>query len=334
MNDQGKKKSELIAELKKLREYVADLESMGNERKKAEEAQRESNAYLENLINFANAPIIVWDAQFRITRFNHAFEFLTGRNESDVIGQPLELLFPPPLIETSMALIRKTLTGERWETLEIAIMHIDGSIRTVLWNSATLFSSDGKTPVATIAQGQDITERKKLEKDLQLQATTDTLTGIVNRRHLLDLAQKELQRAIRHKRPLTVALIDIDHFKQINDTFGHAVGDQVLLAFTKICQKNIREVDVFARYGGDEFALLLPEAGYEQAYEVVERIRLSVASRPISIDGYMLSITISSGIARLSSDQEESINTMLSQADHALYRAKEEGRNQSVVYNV
>ena len=134
------------------------------ERKQAEEALRESNDYLENLFNYANAPIIVWDTHFKITRFNHAFKEITGRSESEVLGKPLEILFPPDQTDLSMGLIHKTLTGERWEVVEIAIQHVDGSIRTLLWNSATLFSADGKTPVATIAQGQDITARKQAEE--------------------------------------------------------------------------------------------------------------------------------------------------------------------------
>ncbi len=137
------------------------------ERKQAEEALRQTNAYLENLINYANAPIIVWDPHFHITRFNHAFEFLTGRTEAEVVGQSLEILFPPELANQSMALIRKTLTGERWETVEIKIQHRDGTVRTVLWNSATIFAADGHTPQATIAQGQDITERKRTEEELR-----------------------------------------------------------------------------------------------------------------------------------------------------------------------
>ena len=136
------------------------------ERKRTEEALRETNAYLENLLNYANVPIIVWDPQFRITRFNHAFELLTGRREKDVVGNSLVMLFPPELIENSMALIRETLTGERWKTVEIKILHLDESVRTVLWNSATLFAADCQTPIATIAQGNDITERKRAEEEL------------------------------------------------------------------------------------------------------------------------------------------------------------------------
>jgi PAS domain S-box-containing protein len=136
------------------------------ERKNAEEELVKTNAYLENLINYANAPIIVWDPHFRITRFNHAFEFLTGLTEPEVLGKSLEILFPPALKESSMKLIRNTSTGERWETVEIEIQHISKATRTVLWNSATLFTPDGKIPIATIAQGNDITMRKQLEKTL------------------------------------------------------------------------------------------------------------------------------------------------------------------------
>jgi len=135
-------------------------------RKQAEAALREKTDYLESLINYANAPIIVWDPKFRITRFNHAFERLTGRSADEVVGQTLDLLFPENSREDSMSLIRQALAGERWEVVEIPILHVDGSVRTVLWNSAGIYTGDGKTVTATIAQGQDITERKKLEKEV------------------------------------------------------------------------------------------------------------------------------------------------------------------------
>ena len=150
---------------------LASTERDITERKRTENALRESNDYLENLINHANAPIIVWDPQFRITRFNHAFESLTGRRADEVIGKSLELLFPPASVEGSIALIKKTTGGERWETVEISILHLDGSIHTVLWNSATLFTADGKAPVATIAQGMDITERIRAAEKMRRMAT-------------------------------------------------------------------------------------------------------------------------------------------------------------------
>ena len=135
------------------------------ERKRTEEKIRESNEYLENLITYANVPIIVWDMQFRITRFNHAFEQITGRSADEVKGEPIEILFPSAQVEKSMVLIKETLKGERWQDIEINIQHRDGSVRTVLWNSATIHGADGNIPIAIIAQGYDITERKQAEEE-------------------------------------------------------------------------------------------------------------------------------------------------------------------------
>ena len=171
---------------------IASTERDITERKRTENALRESNNYLENLFNHANAPIIVWDPQFRITRFNHAFESLAGRSADTVIGKSLEILFPPASVEGSMALIKKTTGGERWETVEIAILHLDGSIRTVLWNSATLFTADGKTPVAMIAQGQDITERKRAEEEIH-ELNTGLEQRVRERTDELQAANQELE---------------------------------------------------------------------------------------------------------------------------------------------
>ncbi len=135
--------------------------------KQREEGLRETRDYLENLFNYANAPIIVWDPEFRITRFNHAFEHLTGLKSEQVLGKKLDILFPEDKKEESMGHIRRAVAGERWEVVDIPILRTDGSVRTVLWNSATLYGPDGKTVVATIAQGQDITERKQAEEALR-----------------------------------------------------------------------------------------------------------------------------------------------------------------------
>ncbi len=137
---------------------------------KAEEALRETRDYLENLLGYANAPIIVWDPAFRITRFNHAFERLTGRSAGEVVGAPLNVLFPDDGREEAMAYIHRAVMGERWEAVEIPILRVDGTVRIVLWNSATLYAADGTTVIATIAQGQDVTERKRAEQEIRQRA--------------------------------------------------------------------------------------------------------------------------------------------------------------------
>jgi PAS domain S-box-containing protein len=183
-------------------ELVAQVDEMRQSRQQL----RDTNAYLENLLNYANAPIIVWDPQFRIVRFNHAFEQLTGRSETEVLGQSLGILFPEAFAAESMALINKTLTGERWETVEIAILHRDGSVRTVLWNSATLFAEDHQTPIATIAQGNDITERKRVEAALK--------------------ASESRYRALMMQSSEALALIDIEtqELVEINHRFTELLG--------------------------------------------------------------------------------------------------------------
>ncbi len=146
---------------------IAAIETLQDitERKLAEEELRKTRNYLENLIDYANAPIIVWDPSFSITRFNHAFEQLTGLKADEVLGEPLIILFPESSREESMAYIKRTLSGEHWEVVEIPILSKDGSVRTVLWNSANIQDKGGKI-IATIAQGTDITERKRSEKAL------------------------------------------------------------------------------------------------------------------------------------------------------------------------
>ncbi len=133
------------------------------ERKRWEEELRETRDYLEKLLNYANAPIIVWNPALRIAKFNHASEHLTGYTAKEVIGRELQMFFPEASRDESLTKIRQTLSGEYWESVEIPILRKDGEIRIALWNSANIYDKAGKTLLATIAQGQDITERKQWE---------------------------------------------------------------------------------------------------------------------------------------------------------------------------
>jgi two-component system, cell cycle sensor histidine kinase and response regulator CckA len=141
--------------------------SHASERLRNAEELHQNKEFLDQLIEHANAPIIVWDPAFRIIRFNHAFENLTGLRADQVIGRPLDILFPPENVDDSMARIRETGIGNRWVSMEIPIRHIQGTVSTVLWNSATIRAQDGKSPLATIAQGQDISAYKKAHAALE-----------------------------------------------------------------------------------------------------------------------------------------------------------------------
>ncbi len=167
MKDEQKTKKQLVSEMIKLRRRITELEASESEHRQAEDALRETTDYLDKLFNYANAPIIVWDPDTRITRFNHAFEHLTGYTVAEVIGKKLQILFPESSREESLKKIANTLSGEYWESVEIPILRKDKDIRIALWNSANIQAGDGITVIATIAQGQDITERKYAEKDLK-----------------------------------------------------------------------------------------------------------------------------------------------------------------------
>ena len=165
-----------------LRHALSDHEKELAERKRAEEALRETRDYLENLLSYANAPIVVWDPGSKITQFNHAFERLTGYLSDEVTGQPLSLLLPEASREKSLNQVELTFSGGRLKSVEMPIRRKNGDIRIVLWNSANIYAKDGKTLLATIAHGQDVTGRKRAEEALrkseQLRADAEKLAAV------------------------------------------------------------------------------------------------------------------------------------------------------------
>ncbi len=183
----------------------------------------------------------------------------------------------------------------------------------------------GGEPAVLVALN-DISQRKKLEAELFEQASTDALTGISNRRYFLLQAEQEMRRAKRFARDMSVMMIDLDHFKPINDRLGHAAGDAVLAGVVKASLESLRQSDTMGRLGGEEFAVILPETGLSAAMDVANRLRAHIAERPICAVNTAVTCAVSIGVAQMNPN-DNSIDDLLHRADDAMYRAKEHGRD-------
>lgn len=165
---------------------------------------------------------------------------------------------------------------------------------------------------------------------LRIMATIDNLTKIYNRSHFFELCKKEIDRAKRYGRPISLILMDIDHFKMINDTYGHKAGDYTLKAVVDVCRNYLRIHDIFGRYGGEEFIIFLPETPSKVALEVAERLRKKIAGMCISLESAEVAVTASFGVVGIEKAGDVELEELFKNADHALYRAKEAGRNRVV----
>lgn len=182
----------------------------------------------------------------------------------------------------------------------------------------------------------DLTRQKEAaeadRRKLQLLAATDALTGLWNRRKFLFFLEQEIDRTHRYQGRLTLAVMDIDHFKVINDTHGHAFGDEVLAAMAKLLQDRTRPSDIVARYGGEEFVILMPNTSARSAYQPAERLRQAIEASRIRHASETLYVTASFGLAQLDTDAREDMDTFIHRADQAMYEAKQNGRNRVMLW--
>ncbi|MAM71774.1 MAG: hypothetical protein CMP91_11605 [Gammaproteobacteria bacterium] len=179
---------------------------------------------------------------------------------------------------------------------------------------------------------QEIESRKDLEAQLRQQAQKDHLTGLNNRRWFLELAEQELRHCRRRQEPLSLCMVDLDHFKTVNDRFGHAVGDRVLVQIAGLCQEVLRDSDIIGRYGGEEFVLALPGTDANAAFEVAERLRLRILHFTFLELPEPLQLSITAGIAEVTAEDEDP-GSALERADLALYAGKARGRNTVILEN-
>lgn len=170
----------------------------------------------------------------------------------------------------------------------------------------------------------------QLELKLEEQAHIDPLTGIANRRRLEDRAREEVERARRFNRPLSLMIMDLDHFKGVNDRHGHPFGDKVLRTLAKVGHANLRQTDLFARVGGEEFVVLMPETTSDTAVQIAERLRSQLSDNPVTEEGVTTTVTLSIGIS-VYGPEAQTVEALMAQADRALYAAKAQGRDCVVI---
>ncbi len=241
-----------------------------------------------------------------------------------------DLLTPASAVHFKKLFPRLKVSGQLRD-VALDMVRKDGSILPVLLNATAEMSPQGEFLFSrTVCV--DMTEIQRLQQALEHKANTDGLTGLCNRRHFFELGARELSHATRHQRPVAVCMLDIDHFKQVNDTHGHAAGDKVLMVLARSLIRQLRDTDILARLGGEEFAILLPDTPLQAAQEMAERLRSSLAAISVSLENQKppLHFTVSIGVA-LRHTTSATLEEMLRCADVALYEAKAAGRNRVCV---
>ncbi len=283
------------------------------------------------LENMQDAVLLV-DSRGRVIHANPALLGLLGVESLDaVLGETMDEVLPEWLKGQEL------LSSEgRRRTFVVS----DGQERHFQVNSAPLYWKNQGKEIGTIILLHDITElthtmqeRERLigalkttQSELEVLATTDALTGLYNRRFFYQHAEQEFERSARYQRLLSVIMLDVDHFKRINDSHGHAVGDQILCAIADTLKGSVRNVDLLARFGGEEFIVLLPETGQSEALCLAERILNRVKACAVLHEGKRIATTVSAGIAD-NGGGSGSLEDLIRRADAALYQAKEKGRD-------
>jgi diguanylate cyclase (GGDEF)-like protein/PAS domain S-box-containing protein len=284
--------------------------------------------------------MVLVDAERQILRSNPAFAALTGRRHDELVGTGLESLLAPDDADAHRVAFATLASGESQALQQEArLVTSSGSSR---WVSMTASKIDQVAGAHAVEHIEDIDDRKTLHDRLQFLADHDPLTGLFNRRRFLEELSHQLALNHRHGGCTAVVLVDLDNFKYVNHTLGHPVGDRYILAVADTLRRRLRDSDVLCRLGGDEFAVLLPGAEAVSAVEVTESMLADVRSTDFKQQGHRIRTTGSAGVAvrhadpdrgQAGPDHDEAGDEMMSQAELAMYAAKEAGRDCHVVFD-
>jgi diguanylate cyclase (GGDEF)-like protein/PAS domain S-box-containing protein len=308
--------------------------------------------YLAFVMNKIFSAVISTDTNLRITHWNKGAEALYGWQESEVLGLLIDEVCGTEFSEGQSEASQAILMAEKSWRGELKQRHRTGE---EIWvdASVTLLEDEFGRFMGGVTINHDVTKRKLAEDELrrtkdsieqinltlsrafereQIASRTDSLTGVFNRRYFFELLGYEFSASKRYERPLSLVMFDVDFLKKINDTYGHQAGDEVLRKAAQVVREELRDSDVLARYGGDEFVILLPSSDEREAFKVLERIHGNIQTARVTAGDKKLGITISAGIASFQPSMEKP-DQLVTQADQALYSAKNAGRNRLVVFN-
>jgi diguanylate cyclase (GGDEF)-like protein/PAS domain S-box-containing protein len=268
---------------------------------------------------------MITDADGRIQRVNAAFTAITGYSEAEVVGNDPRLMGSGLHDSDFFRAVWTQLAQEGSWQGEVWNRHKTGRLLPV-WQTIAAVTDQRGAVEHYVSVFHDISEQKRLEDEMAWLAATDPLTGLANRRRFLKAAREEVAGAPSHGKGLSLIMVDVDHFKAINDSHGHDSGDLALTALAEILTRNLREEELVGRIGGEEFAVLLPGTDPRRAAAVAERLRSRVAETGIHGTDTPFQITISLGIAAWRGPHE-TVDRLLARADEELYAAKQAGRN-------
>ncbi len=359
-----------ISNYKEIGDILNAFQEMRNTIKEREKRLKEEQTYLETLLLEMGEGVIVLDNSKRVKFANKRFLEMTGYSEKEIRGIELLEIFDPNERESIKNKLEECIKNEECkgrisiiakdkrliptlssikvlrvneEALEYLIVfsdlteiekkekELEDALEEIKTLNEELNRRSQQLEIALASLDMKLFETERAKEEAEKLAITDSLTGLFNRRFLEEKLANELIRVKAFKNYLSIVMADIDHFKRINDTYGHKVGDEVLKMLGIILKANVREEDVVARYGGEEFVILLHNVSKYDAYKIAERIRIEVEETSFKEIGVLERITISFGISCFPTDGEEAID-LLRKADQALYQAKSSGRNRVVIF--
>ncbi|MFM2057285.1 MAG: hypothetical protein RLY71_1670 [Pseudomonadota bacterium] len=320
----------------KLIAVLHDVSEQVRQERELRQTEAWFNATLSAICDHA---VLQVDAQGRISEWHQHAGHLTGHTREQVIGKPFTLFYPPHAI-TPDRMLDRIAEADRagWSLDEGWRLRADGSR---FWGSTMLVPMRGTPAEVGSDHAQprprhdyclilrDISNQREQHENHRRAASCDHLTGLANRRAFFEAAMLEIERWHRAPRPLALLMLDIDHFKQVNDRHGHPAGDAVLHHVAGLLAQEFRRIDIVARIGGEEFAVLLPSTDLDAARIAANRLRLAVAASPAETDSGSIACTLSGGLAMMSTETA-SLEALIKQADLALYAAKAGGRNRIV----